>query len=231
MHARLLALSIAPLFAATVAHAQAPGEIVPQQPPAAVPQPPGCVAPCAGCGHAPVMANRWAIGVSLGAISLAPDSDPDNRTRFAGGELALRFRATPHLELEVSAGGGRERTANDQDGDLEIATVAVAARYRLWPEDDWNAFVMGGLGGAAVVRHDATDQERNDALQPLAMLGVGIERRFEHLALQAEARAVGLGDRRDTSATADTAAMSTTTTPPVIRRSGGQFTIGLSYYF
>jgi hypothetical protein len=186
-----------------------------------------------------VMANRWALGLSVGSMSLAPESAPDSQTQFAIGELALRYRATRHLELELAAGGGRERTADDQDGDLAVGTVTLAARYRFRPEAAWNWFVMGGIGGASIARHDATDEERNNATQPLAMLGIGLERRFHHFALQAEARAVGLGKRDDRNAMDVTPAGETakvTTVVPVPTRtdearSGGSLSIGLSYYF
>src|SRR4051812_48683665 len=55
-----------------------------------------------------VMANRWAVGLSIGGFSVSPDNAPDQQTQFNIGELALRFRATPHLELEVAVGGGSE---------------------------------------------------------------------------------------------------------------------------
>jgi hypothetical protein len=187
------------------------------------------------------MSRRWAVGLSLGSMSLAPDGQPDDKTAFAIGELALRFRATRHLELELAAGGGRERTADDQDGDLAISAVVLAARWRFLPEHAWNWYVMGGLGGAAVTRHDATDQQRSDATQPLAMLGVGVERRFGHFALQAELRAIGMGnkDRGDPPMARDAesrlaAEMTTTETPPIAvdqKRAGGSLSIGLSYYF
>jgi hypothetical protein len=199
---------------------------------------------CVACGcnrGETVMSRRWAVGLSLGSMSLAPDGRPDDKTAFAIGELALRFRATRHFELELTAGGGRERTDDDQDGDLAVSAVMLAARWRFLPEHAWNFYVTGGIGGASVTRHDATDQERNDATQPLAMLGVGVERRFRHFALQAELRAVGMGDKdhgdpamaRD-AATGAAAEMTTTITPPAAvdeKRGGGSLSIGASYYF
>lgn len=251
MHARLLAISLAPLFAGSLAHAQAPGEAVPQpvapQPVALAPDSP-CV-PCGGCSQAePVMANRWSVGLSLGSMGLAPESQPDNKTDFGIGVLALRFRATPHLELEASVGGGREQLADNQQGDREVSVAALAARYRFRPEAAWNWFVMGGIGGASITRHDATKQERDDATQPLGMLGIGVERRFHHFAFQAEARAVGLGekDRSDTMVeppvpvgapmpTEPNGAIGMPTKLPLVeptqKQSGGSLTIGVSYYF
>jgi len=240
MHVRSLAFSLAPLFAASLAHAQAPGEWVPP----AAPDGGTVCAPC-GCRHVDsVMDNRWSLGLSLGSMSLAPDGQSDNQTAFAVGELALRFRATPHLELELSAGGGREQLSDNQQGDLEVTTVALAARYRFNPEGAWNWFVMAGIGGAAVTFHDATQKERDDATHPLGMLGIGLERRFHHFAVQAELRAIGIGDKNRSDAQmdappppADPTAMATTvvspptTTSPSQKQSGGAATIGLSYYF
>jgi len=242
MHARLLALSLAPLFAASIAHAQAPGEWVP--PPVAAPDGTAvCAGPC-GCRHVEsVMANRWSIGLSLGSMSLAPDGQSDNKTAFGVGELALRFRMTRHLELELSAGGGREQLDDDRQGDLEVTTVALAARYRFNPEGAWNFFAMAGIGAAAVTFHDATQDERDRATHPMATLGVGLERRFHHFALQAELRAIGIGDRSRNDPpmdapppASDPTPMAVTVTPPTTtaahqKLGGGVATIGLSYYF
>ncbi|HET7504103.1 MAG TPA: outer membrane beta-barrel protein [Kofleriaceae bacterium] len=241
MHARQLAFSLAPLFAATAAHAQAPGEMVPVAAPEGA-----CVAPC-GCGPVQVQAresvmdNRWAIGLSVGSLSLAPDHQSDDKTAFTIGELALRFRATPHLELELSAGGGREQLDDHVQGDLEVNMIALAARYRFNPEGQWNWFLMGGLGGASVTLHDATQEERDDATHPLGMLGIGVERRFHHFALQAEARVVGIGEKHHDDSAMDLPvqvepAMATVGTPPTTtspgdRLGGGSITIGASYYF
>ena len=154
------------------------------------------------------------------------------RSHFAVGELALRFRATLHLELELAVGGGRERTPDNMDGDLQVSTAALALRYRFRAEQHWNWFVLGGIGGAAITRHDATSQERSDATQPMFELGIGTEYRFDHLALQAELRGFGLGVARSDSTSDPAVNMpfdSNTTND--IQRSGASLSVGLSYYF
>jgi hypothetical protein len=253
MHPRTLLFSLAPLLAAPLAplaQAQAPGEVPPQvvvapviapvivAPPTAAPAPAAPYAPYAPAAPAvicreSVMAQRWSIGLSIGSMSLAPESAPERDTQFAVGELALRFRATRRLELELSLGGGREQTADHQEGDHEVAAGALAARFRFRPEAAWNWFAMVGVGGAAITRHDATDQEREDAMQPLGMLGIGVERRFRRFALQAEARAIGIGeeDRDEVMATADTTEMAVVAPELEQPQAGGAVTIGLSYYF
>jgi hypothetical protein len=179
------------------------------------------------------MDNRWAVGFSVGGISVAPTDAPDDQTHFTVGELALRFRATPHFELELAVGGGRERTPDNMDGDLQISTAALALRYRFRPEQHWNWFVMGGLGGAAITFHDPTSKQRDDATQPMFVAGIGTEYRFDHLALQAELRGFGLGTPKSDSA--DSASlMATTVDPrvnPDIERSGASLSVGLSFYF
>src|SRR5262252_3536684 len=91
--------SLAPLFAAPLAHAQAPGDVQPVvvapvvvQPvaPVVAPVGPSAPAPEAGCEPRPaVMDNRWAIGFSVGGASVAPSDTPDDQTHFTVAELAL----------------------------------------------------------------------------------------------------------------------------------------------
>jgi hypothetical protein len=248
--------SFAPLFAAPLAHAQAPGEVQPVVVAPVVVPPvivtPGA-APVAAPGYAPVMGppapppeagcdpraavmdNRWAIGFSVGSMSIAPSDTPDDQTHFAVGELALRFRATLHLELELAVGGGRERTPDNMNGDLQVSTAALAMRFRFRPEHHWNWFAMGGLGGAAIARHDATSQERSDATQPMFVLGVGTEYRFDHFALQAELRGFGLGVAKMDNASAQAASTMPVPVDPNnsadIQRSGASLSVGASFYF
>lgn len=257
MRPRIVALSLAPLLAASLAHAQAPGDpddLPPAQPVIVTPPPgqPVVVAPGPGpaiaapgmtpviapapppeiCAHRrSVMDDRWAIALSIGSMSLAPRDLPDDQTQFAVGELALRFRIVPRFELELTAGGGRERTSDNMDGELEVNTAMLAGRIRFNPEGAWNWFLTGGLGGASVTRHDATRQERDDATQPMGMIGVGVEHRWTHLALQAELRAVALGKQNTARADAVPAAMTVGPAPAAAERSGGSLSIGLGYYF
>jgi hypothetical protein len=253
MTSRLVAASLF-LVAATAAtaSAQAPGEMDPQQPPVQqMPSAaPGETPPCTwAVPHESVMANRWAIGLSVGSLSLAPKDQPDNKTDFGVGELSLRYRATLHLELELAVGGGQQKLQDGTNGDQDVHTGMLAARYRFAPEERWNWWVMGGLGGVSVAPHGAPDQAFKDAQRPMGALGIGIERRFHHFALQAELRGVGVGPQKDNSGTVmatptappagpnSTTTLPPTTTPPAPMSpntdhlSGGMLTIGASYYF
>lgn len=235
---------VAPVVAAPAA--APPVEPPPAEPPPIAPPPGAIAAPSttfagpqvdAGCGcdtAAPqrrVRMPRWGVGFSIGGMSLSNKDTPDEHTGFAIGELSLRFRATRHLELEASVGGGRERTADDMDGDLEFAAAGLSARWHFMPDAAWNLYAMAGFGGAALTFHDATDDERGDAVQPFGMLGIGIERRFRHLALQAELRGIAMGKAHpdDDVGVADRAM--TVSPSAETERAGAQFSIGLGYYF
>lgn len=226
---------IASLFVAATAYAQAPGEVAPEAAPA---QP----APAVWCPpHESVMANRWAVGLSVGSVGLTPKDQDDPEAQFGVGELSLRFRATLHLEIEAAFGGGREQLRDGNVGERQVTTGVLALRYRFAPEQAWNWWVMGGLGSLAVTYQDATDQQRNNAMRPLGEFGVGIERRFRRFAIQAELRALGVGVRKDQDTTVmPSKGIAATTMPPpgatatdpnAGELQGGQLTIGASYYF
>ena len=277
MMPRLWALSLAPIFAASTAYAQAPGEVdpgAPQQqqyaqppqrqyaqppqyaPPQYAPAPAPAAAPAPvgwQCGYGasavPVMARRWAIGLSFGGMGVAPDGAPEGtEAQFRVGEISLRYRASRRIELALALSGGRQVLEDDVEGDLATGTVMLALRYRFMPEHRWNWFVTGGLGGTVVAPHTSDADQREAAQRPLGMLGVGLERRFRRFALQAELRMVGLGQRND--ATGDVpvavdggAAPTMPGVLPVPRLpassaavyaetlNGGMATLGASYYF
>jgi hypothetical protein len=245
MTPRLWVFSLAPVLAVSSAYAQAPGEVAsaPPPPPSYAPAPAG---PCGGSA-APVMARRWAIGLSIGRLGVAPDGAVEgSEARFSVAELAVRYRATRRLELELGMSGGREVLADGNDGDLAAGSVTLAVRYRFRPEQRWNWFVMGGFGGTVIAPHASSEAERDGATRPLGMAGLGLERRFRRLALQAELRMVGLGPREDAVEGVPVADGGGAPTKPTMpgallpasaattyadELGGGMFTLGASFYF
>lgn len=223
MTPRLLVLSLATLFAAATAHAQAPGEWTP----APSDLPPGPVAPVA----APM--QKWSVGLNVGQTDLTPEADvyygdggySMQTATFAGGSLALRYRGWQHLELELSIGGGRQQYEDGSEGDLAMATGTLAARYRFNPRNKWNWWLLAGLGATTVARHDATDAELDSAQRPHGTLGVGLEYRFTQFALQLELRGMRVGPTDEEQQLIDEGAM----IPAGM--SGGSFAFGASYYF
>lgn len=229
----LLAASILAAGSVTTAFAQAPGDFSGDASgaPGMVPvQQPGIAAsPCASGRN--VMADRWAIGLSIGALGIAPDSAPDSTANFDLGELSLRFRATPHLELEGALGGGHMTYADGSQSTMKLQTAALSLRYRFAVERNWNWWLMGGFGIAAMVDDSATREQTNQATRALGQFGLGLEHRWNHFALQAELKGVGMGETRAERA-------GTVASPAYVGRtasgdtlSGGVFSLGATYYF
>lgn len=217
------------LLAASTAYAQAPGETLPE---------PAPTAPCAYATESiPVMANRWAVGLSVGSLSIAPKDSPDDKTEFGIGQLSVRYRATYHLELELAAGGGRQQLSDGSQGDLDVSTALLGFRYRFAAAQKWNWWLGAGIGGISVTQHGATDQEKQDAQRPMGAVSIGIERRWQQFALQAEVHGFGVGERQDQQDNVKSAPIATTMQPPAPmtapsnQQSGGMLTIGASYYF
>lgn len=225
---RLLSLTTLSLLAATTAaFAEAPGETAPVAPVAEQPSATR-VAP---------MAHRFSVSLGLGGMNVAPDGNPDAKTDFGIGQLALRYRMTRHLELELAFAGGRQ-TVDGEEGELAVGTASIGLRYRFAPERRWNWFVAAGVGAASIAAHDASDEELDQASRPAAHLGIGVERRFRRFAVEAQLRFIGMGptfaeSMRDTPVMATTPAAEppTATTPTPGGLGGGLFTIGGSYYF
>ena len=205
-------LGLVLLLGSTAAYAQAPGESLPVPPPV---------------GDPGVMAHRFAVGLNLGGYAVASAAST-TATKFRAAELAIRYRATPRFELELSLSGGRQVLDDSSDGDLAMGGVTVAARYRFRPDHAWDWWLMGGLGGTVIERHDATSQQRNDATRPHLAAGVGLERRFRRIAFDAELRMIGLGARKDS-------AQMGLVFDGDVRQAGdlsaAQFTLGASVYF
>lgn len=193
---RPLALAIAslPLVVAT-ARAQAPGEVAPES---AAPPAPVATNPCSTSAAIDPMARRWAISLGIGAFTVAPEDAPEgSEAEFKTTQIALRYRATRRLEIELALSGGRQVIDDDIEGDLAHGTFMLGARYRFMPERKWNWWVSGGLGGTVIAHHTSDEDERAAAQRPAASLGIGIERRFRRLAIQAELKSFAIGPRAD----------------------------------
>ncbi|MEO8701834.1 MAG: outer membrane beta-barrel protein [Kofleriaceae bacterium] len=241
MSARL-GLLVAPLLlASSSAFAQAPGEMEPsysQPPPTYAPAPPVAESPC-NCGEVNPMAHRFAVGINFGGYSVSAADTGDREavdTDFRMAELSLRYRFTPHFELELLLSGGRQVLEDDSDGELAMGGATLAARYRFRPTRAWNWWLMGGLGGTVIERHDSTEEQRDNASRGHVAFGIGLERRFRQFAIHAELRGLALGERKDQE---DMTVPQTGTRPPIVNDdvrttselSAGQFTIGASMYF
>ena len=183
-----LPVVIASLLVASTAYAQAPGDYYED----------GSTAPSMVAPVAPVVVvppppvRRWSIGLGFGSMSLAPHNAPEAETQFGVGQLAVRYLATRHLEIELALGGGTEKLEDGREGDREMSQGVLALRYRFSPGRRWNWWVMAGMGSLAVTRHEPTKEEQDAAQQSTLQFGAGLERRWSRFALQLEFRAVGV---------------------------------------
>jgi hypothetical protein len=223
----VLALASAPLFLAATAHAQAPGDYSGDgyAGPSAAP----VVAPQMVVAPAPPSVGRFSVSLGVGSMSLAPDnSDTTQTTDFAIGQIALRYRGWRHLELELSFAGGSQQLSQEQgggEGDLKIAHVTLAARYRFGVENHFNWWLMGGLGGTTIAPKDASADQAEMQQRPHGMLGIGAEYRWTKFAIQAEAKGIGIGPTEAEQQYAKDTGMDA----PGI--GGGSFTLAGAYYF
>lgn len=239
-----IGLVIVPLLLATSAYAQAPGDD--SQAPADYQDgdiaPPGMAppAPVVVTPAPPPRVRRWSLGLGLGSLSVAPHHAPDAGTEFSVGQLAVRYLATRHLELELAMSGGDEST-DGYAGDREVHSMVLGARYRFQPQHRWNWWLMAGMGSFAVNSQSASDQERSDAVQSTLQFGLGIERRFNRFAIQLEGRAVGVkpNDEGDMATSVPVKSDDPNMQPPpplypTATRdgwAGGQITISGNFYF
>ncbi|MBA3455041.1 MAG: outer membrane beta-barrel protein [Deltaproteobacteria bacterium] len=236
MTPRLMLLSIAPLFVAASANAQAPGEWTPEQS-AAQPHHPVGYAPTSNYAQPPVAAvapapraRRWSIGLNVGQTELTANSEYDSQSAtFDTGSLAIRYRPWRHLELELSFGGGSQTVDDDEyyggESELAMATGTLAARYRFNPQRHWNWWLLAGIGGTTVANSDASDDEVEAAQRPHGVLGIGVEHRWTRFAVQFELRAMAVGQTKNEMELADQGIMTTD------GLTGGNFAFGASYYF
>lgn len=233
-----LAFVFVSLLVATTAYAQAPGDY--EEGTAA----PGMVTPVVvQPAPPPPPLRRWSVGLGIGSMDLHPHEAPDAKTHYGIGQIAVRYLATRHLEIELTLGGGREKLDDGSQGDNEVNEGVLAARYRFSPGHRWNWWLMFGMGSLSVTRHDATKDERNAAEQSTMQFGGGLERRWTRFALQLELRAVGVKAQEPTAqpvmGTVTDAGGTTTMVPPpepsptysAGGKAGGQMVLSGNYYF
>lgn len=238
-----LAFGLASLFVATTAYAQAPGEYAGAYEEGT--GAPGMVAPVVPVTPTPPpKPRRWSVGLGVGSLDLAPHHAPDAQTHYSVGQLAVRYLATRHLEIELALGGGREKLDDGVEGDREVSQGVLALRYRFNPAQRWNWWLMAGMGSLAVTHVDATKEERDLAEQSTLQFGAGLERRWQRFALQLELRAVGVKanepEAMPVTGVVTDAGMTVPEKEPVPPsttldagegKKGGQLVISANYYF
>lgn len=195
--------------------------------PSATPVQPYAVAP-QPAPPPPAFNSRWSVGFAIGGASFALEGS-DASADFDIGQIAIRYRGWRHLELELAMGGGDQRVSEDMrasvDSEYAMAQVTLAAKYRFNVQDHWNWWLMAGLGSTTIAPKNAPDDQVSASERPVGLIGIGLEYRWTKFAIQAEAKAMKLGQTEDERTLED----QTGEKMPDI--GGGTFTLGGAFYF
>jgi hypothetical protein len=186
---------------------------------------------------APPELPKWGLGLRMTSMTLAPESNPDAETQYGGGGVQLRYRVAPHWQLELALDHVQEQLENGEMGTRQLDSAVLAAQYHFRPYARWDWYAMLGVGGIGDGDPEISDEQRKASQQGQFALGVGLERRWNHLGVGAELRAVGVSPREAKDAPAMTEPVrptgSTVPTQPAEDEgtSGGQLSIAATYYF
>jgi hypothetical protein len=219
-------------FAAPLALALAASSAHAQPAPAFDDPPPGMCA----CGGAPVVAvvlpalPRWSVGLRMTGTTTV-DKDTNDKTDWGGGGLDAYYRIAPRWELGLEFDGARQQLPDGAGpGDQRLDMALVTARFHPWPYAVWDVYGIAGIGGASIANVDATQAKAD---RGAGALGVGVERRFGHLAVSLEVRSIGISSVRQSDAQPEV--MTTTTMAPAPAAAGdlngGSFSLAASYEF
>lgn len=139
----------------------------------------------------PWEAHRFGLGLRLSGLTLGERaSDGAAEQQFSVGGLVARYRASRRIELELAVEHGTEQLEDGYQSDLELSAVTAAMLVHLSPQSVWDWYLLGGLGGNER-RFKGADDAFADQRSHLA-LGVGLERRWDHLVIGVELRALAV---------------------------------------
>jgi hypothetical protein len=204
--------------------------------------PPGacaCAVPAAPVAPAAALPT-WGVGLHMTSLALAPEATPDAKTEYGGGGLQLRYRLAPRWQLELSIDHVQERLPDGSEGTHHLQSGTLAALYHFRPHARWDWYVLAGVGATGDGDPALSKEERQASETGHVHVGAGVERRFRHLGIAAEVRAVGMAPPDD-AATKDGTVMPAGGDVPAMTvpapeagakgTSGGMFTIAATYYF
>jgi hypothetical protein len=171
------------------------------------------------------LSNRLGVGLHAVSMAIVPHDDPDaDPTELAGGGLQVRYRVSRRWELGLELATMRQHDDNGEPFGENIHVATVGAHFRMRPGRHLDWYFSGGLGGLHVGEHDDDEAEERGR----ALGYIGLEYRWQHLALGAEVRAVGIAPAEETRG----ARMSTGDDDDDERGDGAaQATVGATYYF
>jgi hypothetical protein len=171
--------------------------------------------------------QRFGLGLRLGSLGLSQGEGSEQTYGTAG--IAARYRLTRRWELELALDHGTEQREDGSAGLQELNSSTLSALFHLRPQARWDLYLLAGVGSS---ERRFSDRERWDEAVPHVALGLGLERRFEHLVLGVELRALV----QPPVIREDIAEPAVGTAATSVRRQeqeagGGQATLSASWYF
>lgn len=147
---------------------------------------PGYTAPyyVAETAPEPWQSHRFGLGLRLGGTSVSTNYSVDPEEYSTAG-LAARYRVSRRWELELAIDHGQLDNGDGTMGPAELSVGTISALLHLRPQARWDWYLLGGLGTSE--RRPYADSDWADERSHLA-IGIGLERRFEHLVIGAELR-------------------------------------------
>lgn len=169
--------------------------------------------------------QHWGVGFHATGLGLQSKADPEVKDDLGGAGIQGRYRLNARWELELAA----DHIQGERDDGLErdLRLMTLGAMFHINPQSQWDFSVVAGLGGA---REDVTQKNKGQAAfeHSQAYLGVALERRFQHIAIEAQLRAVGLHRNDEKLDGPDFAGLDV---PVPQQSSGGQLLLSACYYF
>ena len=181
-------------------------------------------------------ADKWGVGFHLTGMGLSPadtETDTEDELGLGGAGLQVRYRLNRRWELEAELDQVKGEL---EDGGLsrDYKSMTLAGMFHINPQSQWTWSVVAGLGGGSddVRFAQMTDGKPTSSSATFSHahlhLGVALERRFKHIGVAAQLRAIAMARNEDE---ADGPAFAGSDEPTPREESGARFNLVVTYYF
>jgi hypothetical protein len=166
---------------------------------------------------------------SLGADQRDASGAKTESQQFSTAGLNVRYRWLRRIEWEFGIDRGIERREDGQEGELVLVTATASVLFRMRPHAHWDWYLLAGLGGSERTLTNARAQAADARAH--AAFGVGVERRFDHLVLGIDLRALAMERGNAAQIRGDEALATTSGGAAQGSRGAGQLAVSLGWYF
>jgi hypothetical protein len=173
-----------------------------------------CVVPVAP--ERPVeLARRWGVAARLTSMTLESEAA---KTEHAGGGIAASYRLNRRWEFALAF------DALDAETGPDLHSLALTARFHLWPLRRWDVYALAGIGS---VHEDPTEGSDGEGVSRGQFhIGAGVGHRWTRIGVSAELKGVVLGEPHG-----DEAAMRSVEPAMTGELEGMELTIAGAFFF